>query len=163
MPAKAWSSRPFDVGPWCHNIGIVLWERLVAATGIWFGSGDGAESGPFVARIALSPLPNSGVAIHYEATSREEGLQHVEHSLLVPGPDGRALLHIAHSESPFVAVMREREPESGYFELVGRDGPYDMAVVIELTESMTLSYAWWWAPAREPLVEQSKAVVALAR
>ena len=78
---------------------------LASLPGVWFGIGDGAESGPFVARIAVDVLPNGGVSIDYEATSREQGVQHVEHSLLVAGPDDRDRLYVAHSESPYVTEM----------------------------------------------------------
>ena len=140
----------------------MLSEQLAGATGTYFGVGDGAESGPFVARIAVSPLPNGGVALDYEATSREQGVHHIEHSLLVPGPDQRDRLYIAHSESPFVTVMCERERGSGRFEQVDVEGPYAMAVVIEATGDAGLTYAWWWAPVGAPLVEQSRATVTRA-
>lgn len=134
-------------------------RRWSAATGVWFGTGDGAESGPFVARIAVAALPNGGVAIDYEATSREQGVQHLEHSLLVPGPDGNDQLFIAHSESPFVTVMSEVEPGSGRFEQATPAGPYSLAVVLDAPDDHTLTYAWWWAPTGEPLTEQSRAIV----
>lgn len=137
--------------------------RLSEATGTYFGTGDGVESGPFVSRIAVSALPNGGVAIDYEATSREQGVQHLEHSLLVPGPNGHDQLFIAHSESPFVTVMAESAPGSGRFEQVAQVGPYTMAVVIEMPSEDVLTYAWWWSMAGETPTEQSKASVSLAR
>jgi len=140
-----------------------LSRRLSEATGIYFGIGDGLESGPFVSRIAVSALPNGGVAIDYEATSREQGVQHLEHSLLVPGPDGNDELFIAHSESPFVTVMSEREPGSGRFEQITQVGPYTMAVVIESPSEDALTYAWWWAMAGETPTEQSRTSVSIAR
>jgi hypothetical protein len=139
-----------------------LSRRLVEATGIYFGTGDGPESGPFVSRIAVSALPNGGVAIDYEATSREQGVQHLEHSMLVCGPNGNDELYIAHSESPFVTVMSEREPGSGRFEQVAQAGPYTMVVVVESPAHGELEYAWWWAPAGETPTEQSRAKVSLA-
>lgn len=140
-----------------------LSRRLSEATGIYFGTGDGLESGPFVSRIAVSALPNGGVAIDYEATSQEQGVQHLEHSLLVPGPDGKDQLFIAHSESPFVTVMAENEPGSGRFEQIAQVGPYTMAVVIESPSEDELTYAWWWSIAGETPTEQSKASVSMAR
>ena len=139
-----------------------LSRRLFEATGVYFGTGDGPESGPFVARIAVSALPNGGVAIDYEATSREQGVQHLEHSLLVSGPDGNDQLFIAHSESPIVTVMSESEPGSGRFEQVAQVGPYTRAVVIESPARGALAYAWWWAAAGEMPTEQSRATVTLA-
>lgn len=142
---------------------MLLSRRLSAATGVYFGTGDGPESGPFVSRIAVSALPNGGVAIDYEATSREQGVQHLEHSLLVPGPDGNDQLFISHSESPFVTVMAEREAGSGHFDQIAQVGSYTMAVVIEVPSEDALTYAWRWAMAGETPTEQSKASVSRAR
>lgn len=138
-------------------------RRLSDATGVYFGAGDGAESGPFLARIAIARLPGGGVAIDYEATSREQGVQHVEHSLLVAGPDGGDQLFIAHSESPHVTVMAERVAGSGRFEQVSAGGPFTMEVRIEVPQDGELVYAWWWAMAGDTPTEQSRATVTLAR
>jgi len=127
--------------------------------GTAFGTGDGPESGPFVARISVTRLPNGGRLIDYEATSREQGVQHLEQTLLVAGPDGRDQLFIAHSESPFVTAMVETEPGSGRFEQPEPFGPYVMAVVIEQPDSDRLTYAWWWGANGDDPVEQSKADV----
>jgi hypothetical protein len=134
-----------------------LSEQLADSTGTYFGTGDGEESGPFVSRIEVSRLPNGGLSLDYEATSREQGVQHREHSLLCPGPDGRDRLFIAHSESPFVTEMVEAEAGSGRFVQSTPGGPYTMEVVIETPEPERLTYAWWWASAGEQPVEQSKA------
>lgn len=140
-----------------------LSRRLADATGVYFGAGDGAESGPFLARIAIAHLPGGGVAIDYEATSREQGVQHVEHSLLVAGPDGADQLFIAHSESPYVTVMAERIAGSGRFEQVAAGGPFTMEVRIDVPSPGELVYAWWWAMAGDTPMEQSRATVTLAR
>jgi hypothetical protein len=129
--------------------------------GVHFGSGDGAESGPFVARIEIRRLPNGGMAIDYEATSREQGVQHREHSILSQGADGRDRLYIAHSESPFVTEMVAAEVGGGRFVQVDATGPFTMEVVIEAPEPGHLTYAWWWAPVGDLPVEQSKAEVRL--
>jgi hypothetical protein len=138
---------------------MALSADLAAATGLYFGTGDGVESGAFVSRIEVSPLPNGangGVAISYEATSREQGVQHREHSLLAPGPDGRDHLYVAFSESPFVTEFVETTPGTGRFEQAIAGGPYVLVIVIALTDSQ-LTYAWWWGlPGEEP-VERSKA------
>jgi hypothetical protein len=144
-----------------YDQGMSLAHRLAESTGTYFGTGNGVESGPFVARIAVSRLPNGGVAIDYEATSREEGLQHVEHSLLVPGPDGNDQLFIAHSESPFVTTMSERIAGSGRFEQSASFGPFTLAVVIAIPHPGALRYAWWWAEAGQRPIEQSRADVTL--
>lgn len=134
-----------------------LATTLAGAPGVYFGTGDGPESGPFVSRIEVSVLANGGVSIDYEATSRAQGVQHVEHSLLCAGPDGRDRLYIAHSEAPFVAEMVAVEPGGSRFVQAESGGPLVMEVVIETPEADRLTYAWWWAPAGETPTEQSKA------
>ena len=136
---------------------MTLTSTLIGAVGTYFGTGDGSESGPFVSRIEVSPLPNGGVCLSYEATSHEQGVHHREHSLLCPGPDGRDRLFIAHSESRFVTEMIETLPGSGHFVQKSEGDPYTMEVVIDTPEVGRLTYAWWWAKAGEKPVEQSKA------
>lgn len=134
-----------------------LASKLRSATGVYHGTGDGRESGPFVSRIAVIPLPNGGVSIDYEAMSPEQGVLHREHSLVVAGPDGRDHLYVAHSESPFVAVMVATDLGSGRFTQSDPSGPYAMEIVIEVPEAGRLTYAWWWAETGATPVEQSKA------
>lgn len=136
---------------------MTLPQRLAQRPGVYFGTGDGIESGPFVSRLEVAGLPNGGVAIDYEATSREQGVQHREHSLLVTGPDDRDRLYIAHTESPYITELAETSPGSGRFEQPTPTGPYAMVVVIETPEDDRLTYAWWWAPAGAEPIEQSKA------
>lgn len=62
-----------------------LSSTLAMSPGVYFGTGDGIESGPLVARIGLSTLPNGGVTIDYEATSVGQGVQHLERTMLVTG------------------------------------------------------------------------------
>lgn len=142
---------------------MTLSLELSSACGLYFGTGDGVESGQFVARIAVSKLPGAGVLLNYEATSIAQGVQHQEVSMLTPGPDGRDLLHISHSESVLVTQMIESEPGSGRFVQPMPVGPYDMSVTVETSEENQLRYAWWWAVAGEPLVEQSAADTRLHR
>ena len=134
-----------------------LATTLAESLGIYFGTGDGPESGPFMSRIELSPLPNGGVCIEYEATSREQGVQHRERSLLCAGPDDRDRLFVAHSETPFVTEMVAAEPGSTRFVQREAIGPFTMEIVIERPEPGRLTYAWWWAAAGETPIEQSKA------
>ena len=129
--------------------------------GLYFGTGDGVESGAFLARIDVQRLPNGGVSISYEATSREQGAQHLEHSLLSAGGDSRDRLFIAHSEAPFVTEMVAVDDDPGRFAQTTAGGPYAMEVVIETPEPGRLTYAWWWAMAGDEPVEQSKADVRL--
>ena len=136
---------------------MALSSDLAAAPGIYYGTGDGAESGPFVSRIDVSVLPNGGALIIYEATSREQGVQHLEHSMLVAGPDGCDRLYISHSESQFVTEMVEAAPGTCRFAQREPLGPYVMEVVIEIPEAGRITYAWWWAASGDEPVEQSKA------
>lgn len=132
-------------------------SRLAAATGLYIGTGDGPESGPFVSRIQVGLLPNGGVGIDYEATATSGEQLHREHTMLVAGPDGRNRLYVAHSESPFVTEMVETEAGSGRFAQPEPFGPYEMEIVLGLPEPDRLTYAWWWGADGEPPVEQSKA------
>jgi hypothetical protein len=118
-----------------------LAQQLVQVPGVYFGTGEGVESGPFVARIEVSKLPNGGVSIDYEATSREQGVQHREHTLLVAGADGHDRLCIAHSESPFITDMVATAEDPTRFRQSAPFGPYDMEVVIELPEPGRITYA----------------------
>ena len=105
-----------------------LSSTLPDRVGVYFGTGDGAESGPFVSRIEICRLPNGGVSLSYEATSREQGVLHREHSILCAGPDGRDRLFVAHSESPFVTEMIEFEAETGRFVQPSPGEPYIAAI-----------------------------------
>lgn len=134
-----------------------LIDTLRSRTGTYVGTGDGPESGPFVSRIAVAALPNGGVSIDYEATSREQGMQHAEHSLLAPGPDGRDRLYVAHSESPFVTEFVAIEAGATRFVQPEPFGPYVMEIVIDVPEPDRITYAWWWATPGDTLIEQSKA------
>lgn len=134
-----------------------LATALAESPGVYFGTGDGPESGPFVSRIEVSPLPNGGVCIDYEATSREQGVQHRERSLLSAGPDDRDRLFVAHSEAPFVTEMIAAEAGSNRFVQRELAGPFVMEIVIEQPEPGRLTYAWWWAQPGETPTEQSKA------
>lgn len=134
-------------------------EILRRSPGRWFGLGEGEESGPFVARIDINALPGGGVAIDYEAMSREQGIQHREHSLLVPGQDGDRLI-ISHTESPVLTELQEDVPGGGRFvQGATTGGPYAMSVVIALPEPDRMTSAWWWAPIGETPTERSCANV----
>ena len=134
-----------------------LSTELSVSPGRYFGTGDGVESGSFVSRIEVNRLPNGGAIIDYEATSVEQGVQHLEHTMLVSGPDGHDRLFVASSQSPFVTEMIETEPGSGRFVQHEPSGPYVLAIVIEIPEPDRITYAWWWGAEGEIPVEQSKA------
>ena len=132
-------------------------ELLAASPGLYVGPGGGLESGPFVARITVTSLPNGGVALDYDAASRDQGVLHREHSVLSPGPDGCDRLYVAHSESPFVTEMVASEPGSSRFVQPTPFGPFTMEIVIHVPEPDHITYAWWWAPDGDSPIEQSKA------
>lgn len=136
---------------------MALSHDLVVSPGLYFGTGGGIESGPFVSRIQVERLPNGGAAIDYEATSTEHGVQHRERTMLVAGPDGRDRLFVAHSESPFVTEMVETAPDSGRFAQREPFGPYVMEIVIEMPDPDRITYAWWWGAHGAAPIEQSKA------
>ncbi|MEL6890224.1 MAG: hypothetical protein AAFP84_01405 [Actinomycetota bacterium] len=138
-----------------------LSTTLASALGVYHGTGDGPESGSFVSRIEVTALPNGGVCLDYEATSREQGVQHRERSLLAPGPDGRDRLYIAHSEAPFVTEMIAVEAGSSRFAQPQPFGPFAMEVVVEVPEPGRITYAWRWAAAGATPTEQSRADVRL--
>ena len=134
-------------------------ERLAQMPGLYVGLGEGVESGPFLGRVQVGRLPNGGATIDYEATSREHGLQHREHSLLAIGPGGRDRLFVAYSESPYVVELVETHPESGRFEQPALAGPFKLAVVVAIGEPGVLTYAWWWGAQGETPIERSRVEV----
>jgi len=67
-----------------------LLSALGSAPGLYRGRGDGPESGPFVARIQVATtLRGRAIILDYEASNDRNGLQHLEHSVLTPGENGR--------------------------------------------------------------------------
>jgi hypothetical protein len=133
-----------------------LLARLAATPGIYRGRGDGPESGPFVARISVTPVVRGrAVAIDYEATNDRNGLQHVEHTVLATGEHGRLELHVACLELP--GVVRFAESRAGEF--AAYDGPFPARIVIAMPGPETLTYAWWWSRDESEPREQSRATV----
>ena len=133
-----------------------LLAQLVAAPGLYSGRGDGRESGPFVARIQVTPIVRGrAVALDYEATSDRAGLQHVEHTVLATGEQGRLELHVACLEVP--GVMRF--VHSGTGEFTAYDGPFPARIVVTRPAPDALTYAWWWARDESDPQEQSRAEV----
>lgn len=126
--------------------------QLTTLPGLYRGRGDGAESGPFVARIDVtSVVGRRGVALDYEAVSDRRGVQHHEHSVLAAGDDGRLSLHVLCSELP--GVVRFAERSAGEF--VAYQGSLQARIVVTVPAPGRLVYSWWWsrddAPAREQL------------
>ena len=129
---------------------------LLGAPGVYRGRGDGAESGPFLARIVVAPVVSArGVVIDYEATSDRRGLQHVEHSVLTIGEDGRPALHVLCSEMP--GVVRFAESKPGVF--TAYDGALTARIVITVPHPGHLTYSWWWSRDEGEPKEQSRAEV----
>ncbi|HKH04431.1 MAG TPA: hypothetical protein VKA65_04660 [Acidimicrobiales bacterium] len=127
-------------------------EAFRRATGVYWGTGSGIESGRFVGRVRVEPAV-AGVQLHYEAWSEREGLQHREQALLSEGPDGLRL-HTAVSEMPEVLTF---EAEGDSFALRDDVG-MPMRIVLLVAPPDRLHWAWWWSPPGEPLVERSKLV-----
>jgi hypothetical protein len=118
-----------------------LLGALLGAPGLYRGRGDGAESGPFLARLTVAPVVSArGVAIDYEATSDRRGLHHVEHSVLTLSEDGRPTLHVCCNELP--GVVRFAESKPGVF--TAYDGGLTARIVVTIPEPGSLTYSWWW-------------------
>jgi hypothetical protein len=133
-----------------------LLARLASAPGTYRGRGDGPESGPFVARFCVTPVVRGrAVALDYEATNDRNGLQHVEHTVLATGENGRLELHVACLELP--GVVRFVEAQAGEF--TAYDGPFPARIVVTFTGPEALTYAWWWSRDESKPREQSRATV----
>jgi hypothetical protein len=128
--------------------------RLANATGVYRGRGDGPESGPFVARMAVaSVVRGRAVTLDYEATNDHNGLQHVEHTMLVTGEAGRLELHVACLELPGVV----RFTQTGPGEFTAYEGPMVARIIVRLPQPGAISYAWWWSRDESEPREQSRA------
>ncbi len=130
--------------------------RLAAAPGMYRGRGDGPESGPFVARIAVTTvLRGRAVTLDYEASSDRNGLQHVEHTVLATGEGGRLELHVACLELPGVVRFVETTPGS----FTAYDGPFPARIVLNMPGTGHLQYAWWYSRDESEPKEQTRAEV----
>jgi hypothetical protein len=133
-----------------------LLSTLAAAPGVYRGRGDGAESGPFIARIAVAPVVRGrAVTIDYEATNESGGLRHVEHTVLATGEGGRLELYVACLDLP--GVVRFVEGEPGVFSVY--DGPFPARIVASAQQPGAFTYAWWWSRNESGLTEQHRAEV----
>lgn len=129
-------------------------HRLLRTTGVYRGRGDGPESGPFLARMVVTAaLDGRAVILDYEATNDRDGLRHVEHSILLPGGDGRLELHVASLELPGVVRFTQQEP--GRFTTY--EGPLLARIVLDLPRPGQLGYGWWWSRDERPPREQYRA------
>jgi hypothetical protein len=128
--------------------------RLADAPGLYRGRGDGPESGPFVARIQVAAvLRGRAVTLDYEASSDRNGVQHVEHTVLATGEGGRLELHVACLELP--GVVRFVETEAGSF--TAYDGPFPARIVLRVSGTGQLHYAWWYSRDESEPREQIRA------
>ncbi|MDG4763832.1 hypothetical protein O7632_06870 [Solwaraspora sp. WMMD406] len=134
--------------------GTDLLGRLAAASGTYRGRGDGTEIGPFVARMVVTTaLSGRAVTIDYEATNDRNGLEHLEHTVLVVGPDGRLELHVACLELPGVVRFTQSSPD----QFTAYEGPLVARIQLTLPRPETISYGWWWSRDEAPPREQSRA------
>ena len=125
-------------------------DHLLGAPGVYWGNGDGIESGKFVGRVEVQPFLNAA-SLHYEAFG-ESGLQHVEHALLARTLSGLSIRSVIDTRTE---AMTFEEAEPGVFRL---QSGADMRIVIETPEPNCLCYAWWWGPPGEHVVERSRLV-----
>jgi hypothetical protein len=133
-----------------------LLQRLTKAPGLYRGRGDGMESGPFIARIQVTPIVRGrAVVLDYEAFSDSHGLQHVEHTVLTAGEGGRLELHVACLELP--GVVRFLEARPGVFSAY--DGPMPARILMTIPAEASLTYGWWWSRDDAEPREQSRAEV----
>jgi hypothetical protein len=95
------------------------------------------------------------VTLDYEATSDRRGLQHVEHTVLTVGEDGRPALYVLCGELP--GVVRFAEGKPGVFTLY--DGPLQARIIITVPGPGHLTYSWWWSRDESDLTEQFRADV----
>ena len=133
-----------------------LLNRLAAHPGLYRGRGDGLESGPFMARIQVTPVVRGrAVVLDYESFSDAKGLQHVEHTVLTTNESGRLELHVACLELP--GVVRFVESRPGVF--AAYDGPLPARILITVPSDGVLTYGWWWSRDDAEPREQSRAEV----
>jgi len=133
-----------------------LLSSLSSTPGLYRGRGDGPESGPFVARIQVATtLRGRAIVLDYEASNDRNGLQHLEHSVLTPGENGRLELHVACLELP--GMVRFKETGTGEF--TSYDGPFTARIVMSVPTPGMLTYSWWYARDEAHPSEQSRAEV----
>jgi hypothetical protein len=131
-------------------------SRLAAVPGLYRGRGDGAQSGPFVARLAITPvLHGRTMTLDYEASNDRDGPLHLEHSVLTTGESGRLELHVACADLP--GMVRFVETSPGTF--TAYDGPLPARIQVGFPGPGALSYAWWWSRDESPPREQLRAEV----
>lgn len=126
-----------------HGAGMSL---LDVPPGIYRGVVAGIESGDCVARIRVRAIPGGCLAVDYEATSDQHGLQHAEHALV-----SDEALHVAFGEGRGIAVFTAVAPD------VFETGTEPKMRIVAAYEHGELSWAWHWGAPDEAPVERSRA------
>lgn len=157
-----------DVGRDTYIAGMSIVDDLIANAGTYLGLGhdpkdDREEPRRQAARIVVTPLPSrAGVAIDYETFNPDapDRLQpHIEHVVIGRLHGGGAILVSAHAHADTVAVLRETAP--GEFTMGDDDGPFPMAVNIEVPEPGRLVYVWSYAPPGGSIEPRDRAELSL--
>ena len=134
-------------------------DRVAAAAGSYEGTGDGAESGPFTARLQISPiLSGMGATIDYVATAPDGTELHAEHTVLAFDKfSGEATLYVLCAELAGIGQLIQVS-DSIFHNGRGTDG---FELQIELSIGNEFEYVWSWGPPGEELTEQSRATFSL--
>lgn len=130
-------------------------DRVVAAAGHYVGTGDGAESGPFAARIDIVELLGGmGATIDYVATAANGTELHAEHTVLAFGGwSGEATLYVLSAELRGVGELVQTA-DSTFNNGLGTDG-FELQVDIAIGD--VLEYVWSWGAPGEELTERTRA------
>jgi hypothetical protein len=130
-----------------------LLNRLAAAPGVYRGTGDGPESGPFTARLEVRTVVGGrAVILDFEAVDGD-GVTHVDHCMLAEDERSRPELNVVSDELP--GIVRFIQAEPGVFVAFE---PIKAKIVIGLADG-ELSYAWWWTRDDSPARPQSSATL----
>ena len=131
-----------------------LLSQLVTFPGVYRGSGDGPESGPFHARLEVRAVVGGRAAVlDYEAVDSDR-VVHVDHVMLSEDERGRPELHVVSDELPGIVNFTQSEP--GVFQAFE---PIKAKLVLEATDDGAVSYAWWWSRDDGPARAQSQALL----
>ena len=131
-----------------------LLARLVASPGVYRGTGDGPESGPFAARLEVRVAADGRAAVlDYESVGADQ-VSRMDHVMLAEDERSRLEAYVVTDELPGVARFTQAEP--GVFVVYE---PIKAKIVITMDDAGELTYAWWWTRDDAPARAQSKAVL----
>ncbi len=135
-------------------------DRVVSAAGRYDGTGGGAESGPFTASLAITPLLGGmGASIDYVATAPDGTELHAEHTMLAFDMwSGEATLYVLCAELVGVGQLVQ-VADSTFNNGRGTDG-FELQIQIAIGQG-TVDYVWSWGQPGEELTEQSRATFSL--